>query len=311
MPIELRVLHVPDCPNLATMLTRLREVTDLPVATREIATEAEAVSEGMAGSPTLLINGVDPFRTTGRMDGALACRLYPDEHGHPAPAPDTARLRHAITDAVASAPGGDAWRARARPRDPAERAVHQAVLRAFATTGHAPPAETLLPLTAASGRTPTDVLTALHELDALRLDDQGRIAVAYPFSARPTRHRVRIADGVEVHAMCAIDALGISPMLGADTTIRSTDPTTGEPVTVGSRWDPETAVVFLGATAGGPSADCCCGYLNFFAGPATARAWMRANPQVPGRLLDQHQAHELARKLFGTLLRETTRRGPT
>jgi hypothetical protein len=58
------------------------------------------------------------------------------------------------------------------------------------------------------------VLTALHDIDAIRLAPDGQIAVSYPFSATPTRHRVRIgAPGnnvVDVDAMCAIDALGIS-----------------------------------------------------------------------------------------------------
>jgi hypothetical protein len=40
------------------------------------------------------------------------------------------------------------------------------------------------------------VLTALH-VDAIRLDPDGQIAVAYPFSATPTRHRVRIGGHVE------------------------------------------------------------------------------------------------------------------
>ncbi|MGH3546890.1 MAG: organomercurial lyase [Pseudonocardiaceae bacterium] len=35
--------------------------------------------------------------------------------------------------------------------------------------------------------------------------------MAYPFSAAPTRHRVRLATGVDTYAMCVIDALGIPP----------------------------------------------------------------------------------------------------
>ena len=38
----LEVLHVPDCPNLAPLLARLRAVTDLPVTTREITNAADA-----------------------------------------------------------------------------------------------------------------------------------------------------------------------------------------------------------------------------------------------------------------------------
>ena len=79
-----------------------------------------------------------------------------------------------------------------------------------------------------SGRAVDEVLAALHDMDAVRLDPEGRIAVAYPFSAYPTRHRVRIDDRVDVYAMCAIDALGMSAMLGANTRIDSIDsPTAG------------------------------------------------------------------------------------
>lgn len=127
-----------------------------------------------------------------------------------------------------------AWRSRAVPLDSVEKAVHQEILRAFAARGRPPAPSELDTVTAASGRPTSEVLSALHEADAIRLDPDGDIAVAYPFSTRPTRHRVRIADRVEVHAMCAIDALGISAMLGQDTRIESLDVTSGEPVTVTS-----------------------------------------------------------------------------
>ncbi|MEV0819947.1 organomercurial lyase [Nonomuraea rubra] len=74
-------------------------------------------------------------------------------------------------------------------------------------------------------------------------------------------------------------------------------------------WDPESAVVFAGQTTCGPcdppttvAAESCCGYINFFAGPAAARAWAEAHPQVRGRLLDQYEALELGVSIFGPLL---------
>jgi ketosteroid isomerase-like protein len=60
----------------------------------------------------------------------------------------------------------------------------------------------------------------------------GRITAAYPFSALPTAHRVQIAGGASAYAMCAIDALGIAPMLGGKAVMQSADPSTGQPVTV-------------------------------------------------------------------------------
>jgi hypothetical protein len=159
----------------------------------------------------------------------------------------------------------------------------------------------------------------LHDADVIRLDPAGAIGVAYPFSAVPTRHRVRLASGVEVWAMCAIDALGIPAMLDPDATVTSVDPVTGQPVTVTVHdhhyaWDPAAAVVFYSAAAGtGPSADCCCNDLNTFTSPATARTWMHTHPAVPGELLDAATAERLGRHIFGALLDRVDdhRRGST
>lgn len=96
---SVEVLHVPGCPNLAVLLDNLRAVTDLPITTREISTDADAAAAGMHGSPTLLINGHDPFTPPGG-DRALSCRLYRDEHGHAIPAPSPAQLRAAFAAGV-------------------------------------------------------------------------------------------------------------------------------------------------------------------------------------------------------------------
>jgi hypothetical protein len=316
--MKLEVLHLPDCPNLAPMLDRLAEVTDLPVTTRLIETDADAAKFGMAGSPTLLIDGSDPFAAGDNCGCGVSCRVYRDPDGRTVPAPSVEQLRDAITaaeqPAVTAAPGEvlSAWRTRALPLDPVEKTVHQAILRAFATTGHAPTPGELDAVIAGSGRSTGDVLTALHDGDTIRLAPDGQIAVAYPFSAAPTRHRVRIGgrgdDGVDVYAMCAIDALGISAMVGRDTRIESVDVTTGQPVTVTTRsgassWEPAGAVVFIGAdAAGGPSADCCCDYLNFFTDHDGAQAWASAHPRVPGQILDQAAAEDRGVRLFGHLL---------
>jgi hypothetical protein len=309
--MKLEVLHVPDCPNLPPLLERLAEVTDLPVTTRVIDSDADAAMFGMAGSPTLLIDGVDPFAVTGECDCGVSCRLYRDQDGRIVAAPSVEQLRDAITAAGQPAAPGEvlsAWRTHALPLDPVQRAVQQAILRTFATTGHPPAPGDLDAVTAGSGRSPAEVLTALHDVDAIRLAPDGQITVAYPFSATPTRHRVRIGDRVDIYAMCAIDALGMSAMLGQDTLIESVDVTTGQPVavtTIGSQtsWEPAGAVVFIGADAGGgPSADCCCDYLNFFTDRAAAQAWTSGHPRVPGQILDQTEAEDLGVRLFGHLL---------
>ncbi|MGH8823736.1 MAG: alkylmercury lyase family protein [Jiangellaceae bacterium] len=194
---------------------------------------------------------------------------------------------------------------RLRAASPEARIVHRAALLAFATTGRAPDPTRFDPA----------VLAELHERDLVRVDASGAIAVAYPFSRVPTNHLVDIDDGPTVSAMCAIDALGIGPMLGRSTTVRSIDAHTGKPVTVeitdGRQiWTPRSAVVFVGVvgdtadTCGErtPSVDRCCGVLNFFTGQDTAAAWHSAHSNVSGVVLDQMHAYQLGVATFGSLL---------
>ncbi|WP_260868128.1 hypothetical protein [Streptomyces sp. SLBN-134] len=76
--------------------------------------------------------------------------------------------------------------------------MHQQILRHFAATGTAPDAQTLQPAAAGAGRSAAVVLAELADEDFLTLDEAGNIRAAYPFSATPTRHRVRLDSGVEV-----------------------------------------------------------------------------------------------------------------
>ncbi len=94
--MKLEVLHVPDCPNLTPMLQRLAAASDLPVTTRQIETEADAAEFGMAGSPTLLIDGADPFASGDTCGCGVSCRLYRDRDGQIVPAPSVEQLRAAI-----------------------------------------------------------------------------------------------------------------------------------------------------------------------------------------------------------------------
>jgi hypothetical protein len=88
------------------------------------------------------------------------------------------------------------------------RALYQAVLRSFAETGRPPGPGELEDTARRHGLAIGQALAGLAAADVLGLDGQGRIRMAYPFSASPTPHVVAIAGGPRVHAMCAIDALG-------------------------------------------------------------------------------------------------------
>lgn len=89
--------------------------------------------------------------------------------------------------------------------------------------------------------------------------------------------------------MCAIDALGMSAMLGVPVTITSIEPDTDLPITVHvdrdtARWNPDTTVVYAGTAGEGccPAVDRTCGHINFFTTPDAAHAWAGRHATSPG-----------------------------
>jgi hypothetical protein len=192
------------------------------------------------------------------------------------------------------------------------RLMHQAILRAFARTGLAPSRADLDQVADAAGVEPAAALADLERADLIVLDPRGRVLAAYPFSAAPTPHRLTLGSSVSVHAMCAIDALGVSAMLGQPVTVTSAEPGTGRPVTVQvdgdqATWQPPTARVLAAATGDccAPSAQRTCGYINFFITDAAALAWADGHPELSWTLLDQSQALATAIAEFGPLLRDS------
>lgn len=196
------------------------------------------------------------------------------------------------------------------------RQVHQAALAEFARTGQPPARSDLEQLAHSLGTSADAVLAELASADVIAFSPGGQIRAAYPFSPVPTPIRVTWPGGPAVWAMCAIDALGMSAMLGHPVTITAVEPDTGRAITVhadGSqaRWHPRTAVVFAGSAgdAGRPAADRSCGYISFFTSRRAARAWARRHPEVTGRLLTREGALGIGITEFGSLLQATRRPG--
>lgn len=98
--MRVQLLTLPDCPYVALLARRLALAlagrTDVRVEREVIDDAGRAVRAGMAGSPTLLVDGIDPFAVPGQVPG-LACRLYRDHDGRPQPVPSVAQLRAALT----------------------------------------------------------------------------------------------------------------------------------------------------------------------------------------------------------------------
>jgi hypothetical protein len=101
--MELRLLYVEDCPNWRLADARLREAlaglgeVAATVSYQLVRTPEEAERAGFRGSPTILVNGRDPFARPDEPVG-LSCRLYLGAQG-PEPAPTVEQLRAALADA--------------------------------------------------------------------------------------------------------------------------------------------------------------------------------------------------------------------
>ena len=95
--MRLELLHFDDCPNWEMAAHHLDAVATrrgLVVERRVVATAEEAQAARFRGSPTILIDGRDPF-ATGDEPFGLTCRLYATPDG-PAGSPTIEQLEAAL-----------------------------------------------------------------------------------------------------------------------------------------------------------------------------------------------------------------------
>ncbi|MGW1848179.1 DF family (seleno)protein [Streptomyces sp. NPDC001966] len=102
--MKIELLIVPGCPNSEPAADQIRQMIgelglhDAAFQTRTITDHAAAEAAGFTGSPTILIDGQDPFAELGREAG-VTCRLYQTPHG-PAGIPTADQLRQALSNAL-------------------------------------------------------------------------------------------------------------------------------------------------------------------------------------------------------------------
>jgi len=103
--MEITLQYFEGCPNwetTAALLDRLcAEGLDATSGLELIDTHDKAVARGFRGSPTVLIDGLDPFADKEAPVG-LACRIYDTEDGL-AGSPSLDQLRRAIITATKGA----------------------------------------------------------------------------------------------------------------------------------------------------------------------------------------------------------------
>lgn len=91
------LLYFDGCPNWRRAderLTQLQAEQGFTLEHRKLETPEQAARTGFAGSPTVLVDGSDPF-ATGEVPSGLACRTYDTQEG-PQGSPTLAQLREAL-----------------------------------------------------------------------------------------------------------------------------------------------------------------------------------------------------------------------
>ncbi|XDO64455.1 hypothetical protein HEP84_57700 [Streptomyces sp. RLB1-33] len=178
--MHITLLTVPDCPNAPLAWGRIDQALDgraAEVELIEVADEAQAARLRMTSSPTVLVDGTDPFALPGAA-ASVSCRLYRGRDGRTEGAPSVADLQRALYVAEAGEDcdcppmdaAGRGGRGRLAPVTGGRRALQQSVLRSFATTGQVLEPADLEQVAIASGRDFREVLADLAAEDFLSLD---------------------------------------------------------------------------------------------------------------------------------------------
>lgn len=98
--MQIMVRYFDGCPNWRVAVERLRAVLDdggrgdVGILLEEVTTPERAAALGFRGSPTILIDGRDPFAAAGAEVG-LSCRMYATPDGLRG-APTSDQLRRAL-----------------------------------------------------------------------------------------------------------------------------------------------------------------------------------------------------------------------
>jgi len=140
------------------------------------------------------------------------------------------------------------------------------------------------------------------------LDAEGNPAGAYPFTSEAREHTVHI-NGVTAHCMCALDALGVSPMFNKPTVIDSQCRVTGEKVHIeqnGTEVSGGTLNVWFGINWGAAASDTVCAEslcmeMIFLANESVAREWKTESPEIH-EIFDLASAVEFSAGFFVPLV---------
>lgn len=186
------------------------------------------------------------------------------------------------------------------------RELHRQILRSFVARGRILGLEEM-------ARCVSDLehaVKVLKDCDLVIFSAQGEPVGAYPFTMEAREHEVQV-NGHRVHAMCALDALAVSPMFGMSTRIDSRCGVTGDRVHIrqsgkaienaAAAGELHLGIAWAAADAGSCCADSLCRQMPFLRDGAVARGWLAHDPA--GReIFSLPEAVEFASRVFVPLL---------
>jgi alkylmercury lyase len=191
--------------------------------------------------------------------------------------------------------------------------VWRTVLELFAASGRPPHLHEVGKGTGLSVENIRVLVSELQTHDLLGSDASADVILyAYPFTGEHTEHRVQLR-GQRLHAVCAIDALGIAGMFRTDVVIESSCRACGSRIEIAtaqggkslSHARPVNAVVWYDLAYSGRAAASCCPAIAFFCSNAELHQWLSAqSPQRGGYCLMLDEALEIGRALFEPALAE-------
>ena len=205
---------------------------------------------------------------------------------------------------------------------PPFRMVHRAILRSLAETGK-PPRQAEIAAMLGAKQSALNALATLGANDLVILSapvktaekthqlivpEDVEVVGAYPMTTEKTPHQVEIF-GHSVNAMCAVDALSLSPMFGQETLIESRCHVTGIPVRIRQRGteiaevspSPDIRVGIRWQSACAHAAHTLCTEMVFLNDAETARMWRESDPESI-ELFTLSEAIELGEAFFVPLL---------
>lgn len=186
------------------------------------------------------------------------------------------------------------------------RELHRQVLRSFAGKGRILTREEM----AQHVSDLDDAVNVLKRNDMVTFSAAGDPVGAYPFTMEVREHKVRV-NGHQVHAMCALDSLAVSPMFGTKTRIDSRCRITACPIRIHQSGREienadEAGDIHLGiAWAAADTRSCCadslCMEMIFMRDSSVSRQWLADDP-ANREVFTLPEAVEFAARFFVPLV---------